>query len=163
MTAPRGRPPIGRRRAAGAPAALAAAFSCCRAAALAGALLAAFTAAAPAQVPGSDSLLRRPARLEVRAVTLAAALAELGRSSEVRLAWSPGLLSRSGRVSCACRRATVAQALDTLLAGTELTYREAHGRVVVMPRPSREGDASRRSGPPEDILPRLPSFGVTWE
>ena len=97
-------------------------------------------AAAAASAQGTpaateSSLLRRPARLDVRGVTLEAALQQLRRRSGVALAFSPTLLAGAGPVSCSCANATVAQALDSILAGTGLGYLESGDRVILRPEP----------------------------
>ena len=83
----------------------------------------------------ASSLLQRTAHLDVRNVSLEAALRELWRRSTVPLAFSPDMLDDGSRVSCACESATVREALDTLLVGTGLQFEENGRRVVVRPIP----------------------------
>ena len=78
-----------------------------------------------------SGLLERPARLDVRGASLNDALRELQRRSGVALAFSPDHLTGRDPVSCACLDATVAQALDTLLAGTGLRYLVTGNRLVI--------------------------------
>jgi hypothetical protein len=85
----------------------------------------------PPSVSAQTRLLDRPARLEVRDVPLERALVMLQRASGVELAYSPDLLPEDRRVSCDCRNATVAGALDRLLADTGLEYRGLDGKVVI--------------------------------
>ncbi len=82
---------------------------------------------------GSAGLLERAARLDVRGVTLEAALSELWQRSGVPLAFSPDLVNGNGSVSCSCTDITVREALDSLLLGTGLTYYETSRRIVVRP------------------------------
>jgi len=145
-------PPALRRAVAGRAVSSAVTLLLGKAPALAAVLLAASAASAASQVPGSGGLLRRPARLEVRGAELGAALAELGRSSGVRIAWSRDLVAQAGPVSCACARATLAQALDTLLAGTDLVYAETQERVAVMPRPGGPGAERPRADSREAVV-----------
>jgi TonB-dependent starch-binding outer membrane protein SusC len=81
-------------------------------------------------------LVERPAKLDVERVHLQAALETLARSSGVAFAYSPSRLPADARVTCACRKASVAEALDRLLAGTGFTFREADGQVVLVPVPA---------------------------
>jgi hypothetical protein len=78
-----------------------------------------------------SGLLERPARIDVRGASLNDALRELQRRSGVALAFSPDHLTGRDPVSCACLDATVAQALDTLLAGTGLRYLVTGNRLVI--------------------------------
>ena len=119
---------------------------------------AALAQVAPAS--GQPSLLRRPARLEVRGVALDAALAELGRSSGVPLALSPALLAGRGPVSCRCAAATVGEALDSLLAGTGLGYVETASRVIVRPQPRAVQPAAPAAARP---APREPAGSLAIE
>jgi TonB-linked SusC/RagA family outer membrane protein len=83
------------------------------------------------------SLLERPARVEVRDMPLARALAELQHRSRVRLAFSPSLLAGAGQVTCLCKEATVGQALSLMLAGTEFSFAELAGQVLVERKTAR--------------------------
>jgi outer membrane cobalamin receptor len=86
-----------------------------------------------AQSAGNGPLLHRLARLDVREVPLETALPLLGLRSGVQLAFSPDLLSGHRPVNCSCGVVTVAEALDSLLVGTGLRYRETPNRVIVGP------------------------------
>lgn len=107
----------------------------------------------PLTADAQTRLLDRPARLEVRNVPLERALVMLQRASGVELAYSPDLLPPDRRVTCECRDATVAVALDRLLAETGLEYRGLDRKVVIGrwrtgPGPGTEaGACGPRSGP----------------
>ena len=112
-------------------------------------LLAAHTPVAQAQNTrqGDDvGLLSRPARLELGGVSLETAIRQLSRRSGVPFAFSPDLLHGYGAVNCSCHDVTVGVALDSLLKGTGLVYRETANRVVLSPpvntraEPAREGE-----------------------
>lgn len=77
-----------------------------------------------------NGLLQQPAQLEVRSAPLEVALVRLEQGSGVPIAFSNDLV-RGVTVSCSCAGATVAQALDSLLAGTPLEYLVMGRRVVV--------------------------------
>jgi len=98
--------------------------------------------AAPRPTPAA-AVLDRPARLDVRDVSLADALAELERRSGVSLAFSPSLLPRERSLRCECDDATVGEALEKLLASVPFTFREAHGQILVVP--------AARPAPPDGI------------
>jgi len=89
---------------------------------------------------GSD-LLGTIAGLNVANVTLSHALEALVHNSGVAVAYSPTLLPRQLRVSCACETATVQEALGRLLMGTGFEVFVAGGQVVL-------GQPSQRSAPP---------------
>jgi TonB-linked SusC/RagA family outer membrane protein len=91
------------------------------------------TAQAAPTSPAATSLLDRPARLRVRDVGLADALAELERRSGVSLAFSPSLLTNKRVQRCACGDVTVADALAELLADTPFTFHESADEIVVVP------------------------------
>ena len=113
-------------------------------------LLFAATAAAAAQAvaiaaspqvlsTGQDAppveLLERPARLAIEDLSLRAALAELRHRAGVPLVFSEDFIPTEVRVSCACASVTVREALDRLLAGTELRYAELRTQVLIEPTP----------------------------
>jgi TonB-linked SusC/RagA family outer membrane protein len=83
-------------------------------------------------VRAGESLLDRPARLDVRDAPLSEALHALTRSSSVQLAFSPSALP-AGRATCVCTAVTVREALERLLVGTRFGYREAEQQVVITP------------------------------
>ncbi|NIQ54835.1 MAG: hypothetical protein GWN85_15550, partial [Gemmatimonadetes bacterium] len=88
--------------------------------------------AVPASARG-QSLLDRPARLAVTSAPLDEALRRLQESAAVPLAYSPDLLPAGLRVSCDCETRTVRQALELLLADTELAFRATPSRVLILP------------------------------
>ncbi len=96
-------------------------------------------------VPGADdrqgrnaTVLAAPARLVVDNVLLEAALRQLTATSGVQLDFSPSALPSRLEVRCHCDRATVAEALDTMLAGTALLYRAVDQHVLIMRAPRAE-------------------------
>src|SRR5262245_25440917 len=115
-----------------------------------------FGAAAPVAVAQTVSvLLDRPARLDVRDVSLAKALQQLADRSRVALVYSPSLLPANRRVTCSCLSATTRQALDTLLTTTGFTFRESDGLVILVllpPEPPRVA-ASDAAAPTVQPLP----------
>ncbi len=96
---------------------------------------------APGRAQSLQTLLDRPAHLEVESVTLEEAIRALQRSSGVTLAYSIDLLPTDRRVTCHCQDVTVRSALDTLLFETDLEYRETR-RQVLIGRPTREAGSS---------------------
>src|SRR5688572_31379499 len=94
--------------------------------------------AAPVNAPRTAAL-DRPARLDVRGVSLADALGELERRSGVPLAFSPSMLPLERSLRCDCDDVTVAQALRRLLATVPFTFREASGQILVVPTARRAG------------------------
>jgi len=90
-------------------------------------------------VGSAQSFLERPARLQVQEELRVDALRLLQEKASVPLVYSPDLLPRD-RVSCDCADLTVAQALEVLLAGTDLTFRATRTQVLITPR--------GESGPP---------------
>jgi len=101
-----------------------------------------------------QSLLARPARLRARDVPLESALTLLDRSSGVSIVFSPSFLPESRRVSCACDAATVGEALERLLAGTQLRYKEIDGQIMIHRdrRAPDEPDPAPLSVPTGNIL-----------
>jgi len=80
-------------------------------------------------------LLSQRAEIVVHGVPLPDALALLSEQARVPIAFSASLLpDRRHRVDCPCQAATVADALDRMLAGTNLDFKEMHGQVVIFPR-----------------------------
>ncbi len=96
----------------------------------------AVVAAPPVGAQQPSSLLERPARLTLASASLEEALGSLQRSSGVSLAYSPDLLPGDRRVACPCADATVAAALDRLLAGTGLGYQARGRRILIAPAPA---------------------------
>jgi hypothetical protein len=86
-------------------------------------------------------VLDRPARLDIRGVSLVKALRELADHARVALVYSPSLVPEI-MVSCPCAAATTREALETLLAATTLTFREAGGQVMLVPAPLQRLEAS---------------------
>jgi TonB-linked SusC/RagA family outer membrane protein len=76
-------------------------------------------------------LLTRPARLVVRDVPLKQALDQMGQNSGVALAYSPSRLPAVDHTSCPCWSTSIGAALTLLLAGTQLTFSEMDGQVVI--------------------------------
>src|SRR5438034_3250841 len=88
---------------------------------------------APGRTDGG--LLSQRAEIVVHGVPLPEALALLSEQARVPIAFSASLLpDRTHRVDCPCQAATVADALDHMLTGTELDFKEMHGQVVIFPR-----------------------------
>ena len=90
------------------------------------------------------SVLDRPARLDVEDLPLPRALLELENASGVSVAFSPSLMDRDRRVSCACATRTVGEVLDRLLATTSFRYVVLGDQVVIEPAP--RGPARRANG-----------------
>ena len=90
---------------------------------------------APGRTDGG--LLSQRAEIVVHGVPLPEALALLSEQARVPIAFSASLLpDRTHRVDCPCQAATVADALDHMLTGTDLDFKEMHGQVVIFPRPT---------------------------
>ncbi|MEO8448765.1 MAG: SusC/RagA family TonB-linked outer membrane protein [Gemmatimonadota bacterium] len=105
-----------------------------------------------------DRLLEKPALLSVHDVSLTEALSRLSESSGVVVAFSPTLLESDRRkVRCSCRDATVAQALDRLLAGTSFRYTVRDGQVILAPAPA----ATRRADPGAEPNHELTLAGIS--
>ena len=80
-------------------------------------------------------LLSLRAEIVVHGALLADALTLLSERARVPIAFSASLLpDRSHRVDCPCEAATVADALDRLLRGTHLDFKEMHGQIVIFPQ-----------------------------
>jgi len=86
-----------------------------------------------AEPPDAGRLLSRAASFEVRDVSLEVALSLLARRSGVQLAFSSDDLGGKQAGGCSCANVTVGDALDSVLAGTDLKYQESRGRVIVGP------------------------------
>ncbi|HET9986152.1 MAG TPA: SusC/RagA family TonB-linked outer membrane protein [Longimicrobiales bacterium] len=92
--------------------------------------------------------LDAPARLHVADAFLSDALGRLARAADVALIYSPSLLPRI-RVSCACERSTVRQALESLLDGTGFHYTLEKEQVVIGPvQSSRPAPPRTEDGAP---------------
>ena len=78
-----------------------------------------------------SDLLSRPAKVLITSLPLDVALTELQRVTGIPLAFSPTFLPISRMVSCRCELVTVQQALDSLLAGTNLQYTELRGQIII--------------------------------
>jgi len=100
------------------------------------------------------------ARLEVRDLTVAAALVRLHESSGVPISFSPTMFPAAHRVSCRCQAVTVAQALDSVLKGLPFTHWVQGGQIVVVPLPRLRSD---RQEPPEMQLVGLRRLEATGE
>lgn len=95
------------------------------------------------------SVLDRAANIDVRHVTLAAALTQLVESSGVPVAYSPSLALGVGDVSCSCRNVSVRVALERLLAGTDFAFSEQRGQVVIfLNHPSAREEPATSKGVP---------------
>ncbi|NLG63792.1 MAG: SusC/RagA family TonB-linked outer membrane protein [Candidatus Cloacimonetes bacterium] len=94
----------------------------------------------PAQVSmAPESLLDRPARIEVANVALSQALLELQRHSGVPLIYSPSLLESEGPITCECGNLTVRQALERMLTGTRFRYEDVGAQILIERRAERIG------------------------
>jgi len=108
------------------------------------------------------SLLELPARLTLHEASLTTALTALYEQSGVRVAFSPSLLPQK-EVSCQCAEATVRDALDWILAGTDFRYSAVGQQVLVEPAPAplRPQELTRvmlaRLG--DDSAQQSPTFG----
>lgn len=78
------------------------------------------------------SPLERPARLTIANATLASGLTALHQRSGVALAFSPSQLPTGAMISCSCASVSVAQALDSLLAGYALRYAVMDAGLVLI-------------------------------
>lgn len=87
-----------------------------------------------ARSPRTGTALERPARLDVERVPLAAGLTELHVRSGVNLLFSPTFIPGDRIVSCRCASMTVRTALERILAGTSLGFREVDDQVLVYPK-----------------------------
>jgi hypothetical protein len=127
-------------------------------------LLATLVTVVSAQTAAGDTtVLNRPAHLDVHDVTLEVALQDLSRRSGVPIAFSPDLVTGSGRVSCSCLEVTVREALDSLLSGTGLTYSELATHVVIGPRGGESPPApptGGRSGTLHGVVRAVPDGRV---
>lgn len=92
------------------------------------------------------TLLDRRANLDVEEAAPLAALRALQRSSGVAIAFSPDLLSEDRRVTCRCLDATVGEALDRILEGTDLIYRVGRRQVLVGRRSGAARTTARDPG-----------------
>src|SRR5690606_15957899 len=102
------------------------------------------------------SLLERPAHLSITETSLAPALTRLADAAGVPVAFSPSMLPGGFTVSCACDTVTVAEALDTILDGTGIGYREAAGYVIIVSSRGPTSEARPVSGPVPLAAPRTP-------
>jgi TonB-linked SusC/RagA family outer membrane protein len=95
----------------------------------------------------------RLAEISVLGATVSEALMLLSERARVPVAFSASLLPASThRVDCPCETVTVAEALDHLLDGTNLDYREVHGQIVIFPRLAPVGSVE----PVAPVPPALP-------
>ncbi|NJD20013.1 MAG: hypothetical protein FIA95_12130 [Gemmatimonadetes bacterium] len=104
------------------------------------------TSTSPGLAQDAPGLLHRVSGLDVADVPLGEALAALQQASGVALAYSPDLVPQNRRVTCRCPKATVAQALDRLLAGTGLRYVEQRRQVLIGPRGENGEEVQDRQG-----------------
>ncbi len=80
------------------------------------------------------SVLDAPANLDVNHLLLEEALQRLQATSGVAIAYSPSLLPRGHRVSCACEALTVAEAASILLHGLPLEFVTLADQLVIRER-----------------------------
>lgn len=92
-----------------------------------------------------QTVLDRPARLVIEDVPLRDALRLLQERAPVPLVYSPDLVPERD-VSCDCGTRTVRQALEHLLRDTDLTFRAAGPRVLIVPRAEADGDGDDGAG-----------------
>ncbi|MFH1766375.1 MAG: TonB-dependent receptor plug domain-containing protein, partial [Gemmatimonadota bacterium] len=97
--------------------------------------------------PTDGSLLSRPVGLEVTGVTLPEALVLLANAADVSVAFSPNSLPEGLRVECHCQDASIAEALDQILSGTEFGYVELGDQIVIAKRAVRRVMESVRRPP----------------
>ncbi len=79
--------------------------------------------------PGS--VLDQTAKLRVTKVSLASAMQSLAINSGVPVSYNPSLLPYNQLVTCDCQDESVRHALTIMLAGTDLTFSEAGGEVMI--------------------------------
>ena len=108
--------------------------------------LVASVAAAQSESQGEPALLSAPARLVVENVSLETALRQLSAVSGVQLDFSPSGLSTRSAVRCDCARATVREALETLLAGTGLRYTALRQHILIARAPRTAGAPADQPG-----------------
>ena len=86
--------------------------------------------------PGATTqeLLRGPARLVIRDLSMPDAIEALMQAASVRIAYSASLLPGKRRVSCDCAMGTVSTALDSLFAGLPYQWTEVGGQILLEPR-----------------------------
>jgi len=83
-------------------------------------------------------LLEQPAHLSITDANLATALSLLHMSAGVPIVFSETFIPERARVSCECESMTVGEALDRLLAETNLQYAELRSQVLIEPRETLE-------------------------
>lgn len=86
-----------------------------------------------------SSLLDARAHLDVSDTELGVALQTLSYRARVPLLFSRSVLPRGHRVTCDCSRATVALALERMLAGTSLRFAEVAGQILIEADPNGHG------------------------
>jgi hypothetical protein len=88
--------------------------------------------AAPGQV-SAQSVLDRPAGLDVEQEEVERTLRLLRRTAGVALLYSPDLIPPDRTVTCPCQDLTVREALERILEGTGLTFRGSERQVRIIP------------------------------
>ena len=88
--------------------------------------------------PEPGTLLATVSGLSIERALLEDALVQLAERAQVQIAFSPSLLPTDLRVDCDCATLHLAEALDHLLAGTDLGYVELGSQVVVVPKAGYE-------------------------
>jgi len=97
-----------------------------------------------------SAALGAPARLMVNGMLLEGALRRLSATSGVQLDFSPSALPGRLQVHCFCDQVTVADALDSLLAGTALVYKAVDQHVLIV-----------RASRPETAAPKTQTRSIT--
>lgn len=116
---------------------------------------------------------KRPARLDVREVSLASGLSTLQERSGVPLAYSPSRVDGYDGVTCACLNATVGEALDRMLARTPFDFAETAKWILIFgnakrgePRGENGGAAgalvSDLAEPPPYVVPVVRTATKVW-
>lgn len=112
----------------------------------------------PAQISmAPESLLDRPARIDLENVTLPYALLELQRGSGVPLIYSPSLLESEGPISCECVTLTVRQALERMLTGTRFRFEDVGSQILIERRAAARIDRRMESSAPLVTSPVAPA------
>lgn len=106
--------------------------------------------------PPEGSLLGRPAGLSVKEATVAEALTLLSTAANVSVAFSPNSLPEGLKVDCGCQEASLAEALDRILTGTEFGYVELGDQIVIVKRAQRETIESAKRPPARLASATLP-------
>jgi hypothetical protein len=109
-----------------------------------------------AHATSGQGLLKRPANLIINGVPLYTALTDLQRRSGVSLVYSPSRLPLRRPVTCECYSLSVAEALDRMLAGTDLTYSVINEHILL-----HVDSGAGRQTPPEIAPPVFLAYAST--